>query len=172
MEIHWKLKEEYYFGNTTPKKYQIRTELGVIDIEDKNKIERLKKLKECGQYIGHILNDNDESDSSFEQTTNKKSQMQIDDENRKFQNLRNQSITMASTADYNMGENSIKGRSDRSANHRILNNEKLLEYHMNTLGWMNKNGNEYTYIGFFTETAKNNFIQDGRVLEEKWNIDE
>lgn len=35
---------------------------------------------------------------------------------------------------------------------------------MNTLGKITRHGNEYTYVGFFTETAKNNFIKDGRVI--------
>ncbi|PKY52578.1 hypothetical protein RhiirA4_470295 [Rhizophagus irregularis] len=34
---------------------------------------------------------------------------------------------------------------------------------MNTLGRTIKNGNEYTYVGFFTETAKNKFLEDTRV---------
>lgn len=46
----------------------------------------------------------------------------------------------------------------------FINEHKLLEYHVNTLGRMRKNGNEYTYVDFFTESARNNFIQDGRIL--------
>uniref|UniRef100_U9T174 Endonuclease/exonuclease/phosphatase domain-containing protein n=1 Tax=Rhizophagus irregularis (strain DAOM 181602 / DAOM 197198 / MUCL 43194) TaxID=747089 RepID=U9T174_RHIID len=46
----------------------------------------------------------------------------------------------------------------------FINDNKLLEYHVNTLGRTTKNGNEYTYVGFFTETARNNFIEDGRTL--------
>ncbi|UZO08314.1 uncharacterized protein OCT59_028572 [Rhizophagus irregularis] len=45
-----------------------------------------------------------------------------------------------------------------------LNTNKILEYHVNTLGRTTHHGNEYTYLGFFTEAAKNDFINDGRIL--------
>ncbi|CAB4418814.1 unnamed protein product [Rhizophagus irregularis] len=123
--------------------------------------------------------------------TNEKSQMQEENENRNFQNSRDQSITMAYTTDHDMGENSKRSKDSmhkpKSANDlkyfaglftyqikngqtdqsviEYLNNNKILEYHMNTIGRMTNHGNEYTYIGFFTETAKNNFIKDERVTE-------
>ncbi|PKY49240.1 hypothetical protein RhiirA4_527225 [Rhizophagus irregularis] len=122
--------------------------------------------------------------------TNKKTQMQDENENGNFRNPRHQSITMAITDDHDMGENSLKSKEsmhkpktaddlkyftglftyqirDQQTDQsiiEIINNNKLLEYHVNTLGKITRYGNEYTYVGFFTETAKNNFIQDGRVL--------
>ncbi|PKC01697.1 hypothetical protein RhiirA5_426280, partial [Rhizophagus irregularis] len=121
--------------------------------------------------------------------TNRNSQMQETNKNGNSQYSRHQSITIAFTDDHDMGENSRKSKesmhkpktaddlkyfagllttqirdaqSDQSII-KFINDNKLLEYHVNTLGRMMKNGNEYTYVGFFTETAKNNFIEDGRV---------
>ncbi|PKK58091.1 hypothetical protein RhiirC2_823927, partial [Rhizophagus irregularis] len=48
----------------------------------------------------------------------------------------------------------------------IFNEHKLLEYHVNTLGRTTKNGNQYTYVGFFTETAREKFIKDTRITQE------
>ncbi|PKB94251.1 hypothetical protein RhiirA5_439210 [Rhizophagus irregularis] len=105
---------------------------------------------------------------------------------------------MAITADHDMGENSLKSKESmhkpKTANdlryfvglftHQMkgtqahddktviefLNNNKLLEFHMNTLGRTTKNGNEYTYVGFFTETAKNKFLEDTRISEAIGNF--
>uniref|UniRef100_U9V3S3 Uncharacterized protein n=1 Tax=Rhizophagus irregularis (strain DAOM 181602 / DAOM 197198 / MUCL 43194) TaxID=747089 RepID=U9V3S3_RHIID len=126
-------------------------------------------------------------------STNNNSQMQERTEYGNSQYSRNQSITMAITADHDMGENSIKSKESmhkpKTANdlkyfaglftHQMkgtqaqddkmitefLNNNKLLEFHVNTLGRTIKNGNEYTYVGFFTETAKNKFLEDTRISE-------
>jgi hypothetical protein len=55
------------------------------------------------------------------------------------------------------------GQTDQSII-EYLNTKKILEYHVNTLGRTTHHGNEYTYVGFFTEAAKNDFINDGRIL--------
>ncbi|PKY21656.1 hypothetical protein RhiirB3_435317 [Rhizophagus irregularis] len=46
MEENWKLKEEYYFKNSTMKKHQIVTELGSVDQEDKEKLDKYNKCKD------------------------------------------------------------------------------------------------------------------------------
>ncbi|GBC19332.1 uncharacterized protein OCT59_024650 [Rhizophagus irregularis] len=223
MEENWKLKEEYYFKNSTMKKHQIVTELGSVDQEDKEKLDKYNKCKDMIEKDLEASDDSNEgqlwetnsdttSDTSdFNQSmtrryniynksshlstndtphnTNRNSQMQETIKNGNSQYSRHQSITMAFTADHDMGANS---RISKESMHKpktaddlkyfagllttqirdaqtdqsiieYINNNKLLEYHMNTLGRMMKNGNEYTYVGFFTETAKNNFLEDGRV---------
>ncbi|PKB96287.1 hypothetical protein RhiirA5_435088 [Rhizophagus irregularis] len=223
MEENWKLKEEYYFKNSTMKKHQIVTELGLVDQEDK---EKLVKYNKCKDMIEKDLEASDDSNegqlwetnsdttsdnSDFNQSmtrrysifnknshpstndtphnTNRNSQMQETNIKGNSQYSRHQSITMAFTDDHDMGENSKKSKEsmhkpksaddlkyfagllttqirDAQSDQSIIefiNNNKLLEYHVNTLGRTMKNGNEYTYVGFFTETAKNNFIEDGRV---------
>ncbi|PKK57233.1 hypothetical protein RhiirC2_858297 [Rhizophagus irregularis] len=116
--------------------------------------------------------------------------MQAESKNRNFTKSRDQSLTMAITADHNMGEKSNKsnesvhqpksekdlkyfaglftvqirdGQTDQSMI-EYLNTNKILEYHVNTLGRTTHHGNEYTYLGFFTEAAKDDFINDGRIL--------
>ncbi|PKY54223.1 hypothetical protein RhiirA4_426625 [Rhizophagus irregularis] len=122
--------------------------------------------------------------------TNGKSRMQDETKNGNFQNSRDQSITMAYTADHDMGENSKKSKESmhkpKSTDDlkyfaglftvqikdgqtvqsiiEYLNTNKILEYHVNTIGITTHHGNEYTYFSFFTETAKNNFIKDERVI--------
>ncbi|UZO17704.1 uncharacterized protein OCT59_009045 [Rhizophagus irregularis] len=124
------------------------------------------------------------------ENTNNTSRMQVENKNRNFTKSRDQSLTMAITADHNMGEKSNKskesvhqpksekdlkyfaglftvqirdGQTDQSIID-YLNTNKILEYHVNTLGRTTHHGNEYTYLGFFTEAAKNDFINDGRIL--------
>ncbi|PKY55305.1 hypothetical protein RhiirA4_503926 [Rhizophagus irregularis] len=225
-EEQWKLKEEYYFKNTTIKSHQIQTELGTVDLEDKN---RIKKYENCKKLVMETLPDSDSSEDekvltwetnsntssddekldkqltsryrslnkasqqathNTSSSTNKNMQMHEENENGNFGKRRYQSITMAITEDHDMGENSLKSKEsmhkpktaddlkyfaglytyqirDQQTDQsiiEIINTNKLLEYHVNTLGKITRYGNEYTYVGFFTETAKDNFIKDGRVL--------
>ncbi|RGB24603.1 hypothetical protein C1646_772824 [Rhizophagus diaphanus] len=130
------------------------------------------------------------------QNTNYNSQMYKENGEGNFGKSRHQSIMIAYTSDHDMGENSLKSKelmhkpkstedlkyfagtftslirgnqTDQSII-EFINNNKLLEYHVNTLKKITRNGNEYTYVGFFTETVKNNFIKDGRVKEMLGNI--
>ncbi|PKY51901.1 hypothetical protein RhiirA4_469210 [Rhizophagus irregularis] len=228
-EEQWKLKEEYYFKNTTTKAHQIQIEVGAVDKEDRDRIKD-HKYNKCKEMIMGTLPDSDSSEDekvltwetnsntssddgkkldklqrkryrSLHQAsqqalnntpnyTNKNTQMHEENENGNFGNSRHQSVTMAITDDHDMGENSLKSKEsmykpktaddlkyfarlftyqirdqqDDQSIIELINTNKLLEYHVNTLGKITRYGNEYTYVGFFTETAKNNFIQDGRVL--------
>ncbi|RGB38880.1 hypothetical protein C1646_665093 [Rhizophagus diaphanus] len=242
MSETWKLREEYYFKNTTIPRHQIQIELGTIDIEDKIRIEEemMNKHNSSKKQTRYTLDSKETSLSEDEQlwencstlsdtsgdeqdinkqmkirynnfnkasqprtfnttqNTNYNSQMQEENGKGNFGKSRHQSIMMAYTSDHDMGENSLK---NKESMHKpkstedlkyltgtftnlikgnqmdqliieFINNNKLLEYHVNTLGKITRNGNKYTYVGFFTETVKNNFIKDGIVKETLGNIKE
>ncbi|UZO11194.1 uncharacterized protein OCT59_002766 [Rhizophagus irregularis] len=137
--------------------------------------------------IYHVYN---KASHQTNENTNNTSRMQVENKNRNFTKSRDQSLTMAITADHNMGDNPNKskasvhqpksekdlkyfaglftvqirdGQTDQSII-EYLNTNKILEYHVNTLGRTTHHGNKYTYLGFFTEAAKNDFINDGRIM--------
>ncbi|PKK63306.1 hypothetical protein RhiirC2_812975 [Rhizophagus irregularis] len=127
-----------------------------------------------------------------QRNTNKISRMHDQNKYRNYADSLDQSITMAITSDHTMGghdktskESMHKPKKEEDLKYfagllsvkiggiekekqlvEIFNEHKLLEYHVNTLGKMTKNGNQYTYVGFFTETAREKFIKDTRIANE------
>ncbi|PKK57806.1 hypothetical protein RhiirC2_797370, partial [Rhizophagus irregularis] len=89
--------------------------------------------------------------------TNNISGMQAEIKNRNFTKSRDQSLTMAITADHNMGE---KPNKSKESMHQPKS-EKDLKYFEELLITVT---NTHIYLGFFTEAAKNDFINDGRIL--------
>ncbi|PKK61870.1 hypothetical protein RhiirC2_791195 [Rhizophagus irregularis] len=223
MSEEWRKKEAYYFGTTNEKKNLIRTEHGMIDIEDKEKMLNYSNLSEeefkenirienenvLSDYTPSTPSDTTEEDfnntlnrrygkttqlnrSHTQQNTNKICRMHDQNKYRNFADLQDQSIMMAITSDHTMGgydktskesihkpkkeedlkyfagllSLKIRGTEKERQLVDLFNDHKLLEYHVNTLGKMTKNGNQYTYVGFFTETAREKFIKDTRIAME------
>ncbi|PKC71216.1 hypothetical protein RhiirA1_453781, partial [Rhizophagus irregularis] len=126
------------------------------------------------------------------QNTNKIIRMHDQNKYGKFDDPLNQSLTMAITEDHTMGQVAkkskesihrpkgegdlkffvgmlsinIKSQDEEKSLVNWLNENKYLEYHVNTLGKTIYNGNGYTYVGFFTEAARNNFLQNDTIKQE------
>ncbi|PKK71591.1 hypothetical protein RhiirC2_778234 [Rhizophagus irregularis] len=127
-----------------------------------------------------------------QRNTNKISRMHDQNKYRNYADPLDQSITMAITSDYTMGgydkiskESRHKPKKEEDLKYfagllsvkiggtekerqlvELFNEHKLLEYHVNTLGRTTKNGNQYTYVGFFTEKAREIFIKVTRIAKE------
>ncbi|EXX72968.1 uncharacterized protein OCT59_028573 [Rhizophagus irregularis] len=71
-EKQWNIKEEYYFKNTSIKVHQIQTELGVVDNEDRIRIEKQEKEKimnECRKKtMNNLDEDSDENNDIIQHT--------------------------------------------------------------------------------------------------------
>ncbi|PKC53116.1 hypothetical protein RhiirA1_479984 [Rhizophagus irregularis] len=106
-EEQWKLKEEYYFKNTTIKAHQIQTELSTVDSEDRIRIEKLKKCKEMVEKDYEKSDDSNES-NLWEITSNTSSDdLNIEEQLKmRYQNFNNTSHPHKSNTPNNTNEKS------------------------------------------------------------------
>jgi hypothetical protein len=122
--------------------------------------------------------------------TNKKSPMQEESKKGKNNIITNQSFTIALGNELNM-DNTEEAQNKESM-HRpkgikdikfyaglmatsqkkndqqiidIINDSKILSYHINTLGKCMRNGNLYTYLGFYTEKERAVFCNNGKIRD-------